>query len=250
MPGSPDTYMSYDVPWANVSTTPFRRYKRWVHEGGIATPCIIRWPATIKQPDLTHTPTQIIDITATLIDAAGASYPAEYDGHAIPPSKVRASSPSSQAASGRAKSLCIGSTKAMPPSASVRGTGLRNQRPRRLGTLQHGRGSHQTQRPSGTGKSASLRNGKALPRMGRSRRCPALGPSAPARGDSPACTGTAPSTCEDSTATWSSWDEGTHPTARPLPSCKSPRAPCRFSRASWVISAPPRSIHSATKASK
>ena len=85
MPGAADTYMSYDVPWANVSTTPFRRYKRWVHEGGIATPCIIRWPATIKQPDLTHAPAQIIDITATLIDAAGASYPAEYDGHAITP---------------------------------------------------------------------------------------------------------------------------------------------------------------------
>ena len=85
MPGAPDTYMSYDVPWANVSTTPFRRYKRWVHEGGIATPCIVRWPATIKQPDLTHAPAQIIDITATLIDAAGASYPAEYDGHAITP---------------------------------------------------------------------------------------------------------------------------------------------------------------------
>ena len=89
MPGAPDTYMSYDVPWANVSTTPFRRYKRWVHEGGIATPCIVRWPATIKQPDLTHTPAQIIDITATLIDAAGASYPAEYDGHAITPPRRR-----------------------------------------------------------------------------------------------------------------------------------------------------------------
>ncbi|MXY82944.1 MAG: arylsulfatase [Gemmatimonadetes bacterium] len=85
MPGAEDTYMSYDVPWANVSTTPFRRYKRWVHEGGIATPCIVRWPATIKQPDLAHAPAQIIDITATLIDAAGASYPAEYDGHAITP---------------------------------------------------------------------------------------------------------------------------------------------------------------------
>ena len=38
MPGAPDTYMSYDVPWANVSTTPFRRYKRWVHEGASPSP--------------------------------------------------------------------------------------------------------------------------------------------------------------------------------------------------------------------
>jgi arylsulfatase len=28
-----------------VSNTPFRYYKRWVHEGGIATPLIAHWPA-------------------------------------------------------------------------------------------------------------------------------------------------------------------------------------------------------------
>ena len=40
-PGPDDTYLSYDVQWANVSNTPFRRHKRWVHEGGISTPFIV-----------------------------------------------------------------------------------------------------------------------------------------------------------------------------------------------------------------
>lgn len=85
MPGPDDTFMSYDVHWANVSTTPFRLYKRWVHEGGISTPFIARWPARIKSSGIVHGPAQIIDITATCIDAAGAPYPSERNGVAITP---------------------------------------------------------------------------------------------------------------------------------------------------------------------
>ncbi len=48
IPGGEDTYASYGIPWANLSNTPFRLYKHWVHEGGIATPFIVHWPARIK----------------------------------------------------------------------------------------------------------------------------------------------------------------------------------------------------------
>src|SRR5699024_9947381 len=44
VPGGPTTHCSYGVAWANVSNTPFREYKHWVHEGGIATPLIAHWP--------------------------------------------------------------------------------------------------------------------------------------------------------------------------------------------------------------
>jgi arylsulfatase len=37
-PGGEDSYMSYGRSWANLSNTPFRLFKHWVHEGGIATP--------------------------------------------------------------------------------------------------------------------------------------------------------------------------------------------------------------------
>ncbi|MEM7394605.1 MAG: arylsulfatase, partial [Verrucomicrobiota bacterium] len=80
MPGPEDTYIAYGRDWANVSNTPFREYKHWVHEGGIATPLIAHWPRGIARSlagQLERQPGHLIDIMATCIDVAGASYPAE-----------------------------------------------------------------------------------------------------------------------------------------------------------------------------
>ncbi len=86
MPGGEDTYQSYGKPWANVSNTPFRGYKVWTHEGGIATPLIVHWPAKIKDGGtLRHTPAQLPDIMATCLSAAGVEYPDTYQGHEITP---------------------------------------------------------------------------------------------------------------------------------------------------------------------
>jgi arylsulfatase len=82
MPGGPLTYQSYNVPWANVSNTPFRLYKHWVHEGGIATPLIAYGPGRV-QPGLTDAQCHVIDILPTCLDLAGLSYPDELDGRAI-----------------------------------------------------------------------------------------------------------------------------------------------------------------------
>ncbi|MEN6602245.1 MAG: arylsulfatase [Bryobacteraceae bacterium] len=76
LPGTPDSFTSYGLPWANASNTPFRLYKHWVHEGGIATPLITYWPGVVPKPgSLTHQPGHIIDIMATCLDVAGAAYP-------------------------------------------------------------------------------------------------------------------------------------------------------------------------------
>jgi len=76
MPGAEDTYQSYGVPWANASNTPFRLYKHWVHEGGIATPLIAHWPAQITaHGDLRSQPSHLIDLMATCVDVAQARYP-------------------------------------------------------------------------------------------------------------------------------------------------------------------------------
>ncbi len=57
MPGPADTYIAYGRGWANVSNTPFREYKHWVHEGGISTPLIAHWPAGLKRHgELEHQP--------------------------------------------------------------------------------------------------------------------------------------------------------------------------------------------------
>ena len=84
-PGPDDTFMSYDLPWANASNTPFRLFKRWTHEGGISTPFILNWPQKIKNPSIVHDPTHIIDIAATIYEAANATYPKEYNGNLITP---------------------------------------------------------------------------------------------------------------------------------------------------------------------
>lgn len=86
MPGPDDTYQSYGLPWANASNTPFRLYKHWVHEGGIATPLIACWPAMIRQHNrIIHQPGHVIDIMATIVEAAGAEYPATHQDRRITP---------------------------------------------------------------------------------------------------------------------------------------------------------------------
>ncbi len=81
MAGPEDTFCGYGGGWANVSNTPFREYKHFVHEGGIATPLIVHWPAGIARScvgKLEHQPGHIIDIMATCVDAAGIKYPQQY----------------------------------------------------------------------------------------------------------------------------------------------------------------------------
>lgn len=88
-PGPGDTFMSYDLPWANASNSPFRLFKRWTHEGGISTPFIVHWPNKIKQAGIVHEPTHITDIAATCIEAAGATYPSELNGNPVTPIEGR-----------------------------------------------------------------------------------------------------------------------------------------------------------------
>ncbi len=84
-PGSEDSYMSYGRSWANASNTPFRMFKHWVHEGGIATPMIANWQGVIKSNQITHQMGHIIDIMATCCDVAGGDYPETFEEKKITP---------------------------------------------------------------------------------------------------------------------------------------------------------------------
>ncbi len=84
--GPDDVWQSYGVPWANVSDTPFRLYKHFVHEGGIATPFIAYWPAVIRQAgSVTRQLGHVTDLMATFVDVAGAQHPAAYQGRPMLP---------------------------------------------------------------------------------------------------------------------------------------------------------------------
>jgi arylsulfatase len=86
MPGPADTFQGYGEAWANVSNTPFRQYKHWVHEGGISTPLIARWPAGIAaRGEFRRDPCHLIDVMATCVDLTGAQYPQQKDGKKIQP---------------------------------------------------------------------------------------------------------------------------------------------------------------------
>lgn len=86
MAGSDQTYHAYGPTWANVSNTPFREFKHWVHEGGIATPLIVHWPAAIAdEGEIRRQPSHIIDVMATAVDLADAHYPTVYQGNEITP---------------------------------------------------------------------------------------------------------------------------------------------------------------------
>lgn len=72
--GEKGSYVTYDVPWANVSNTPFKKYKKYMHEGGMISPCIIQWPAQIKarkgfQEGIGH----VMDLLPTALELSGLS---------------------------------------------------------------------------------------------------------------------------------------------------------------------------------
>ncbi len=86
--GTAETFESYRINWANAGSTPFQQYKHYTHEGGIATPLIVHWPAGINKnldnkfvSEYGH----VSDIMATCVDVSKATYPTKFDGHKITP---------------------------------------------------------------------------------------------------------------------------------------------------------------------
>jgi arylsulfatase A-like enzyme len=89
-PGGSDTYASYGPSWANVSNTPFRMFKKWVHQGGIASPFIVHWPAGgLAGGALIRSPHQLTDVIPTVLEACGVEFPAEAEARGIQPPEGR-----------------------------------------------------------------------------------------------------------------------------------------------------------------
>jgi arylsulfatase A-like enzyme len=87
-PGGPNSNLYLGMNWAAVGNTPFRRFKHFTDEGGIAAPLIVHWPNGIpinRRNALARQPAHVIDVMPTLIDVTGASYPREFKGQEIQP---------------------------------------------------------------------------------------------------------------------------------------------------------------------
>jgi arylsulfatase len=78
--GSVRTYGHYPWGWALAGNTPFRRWKRETHEGGIGDPLIVRWPATRDPGAVRAQYVHAIDVAATILEATGTTMPAVLHG--------------------------------------------------------------------------------------------------------------------------------------------------------------------------
>lgn len=79
--GNDTTFGSYGAQWANMSVTPFRRYKSWMHEGGIRTPMIAYWKGKIIDCGaLRNGVYNIADFMPTFLELAEGEYPSEIRG--------------------------------------------------------------------------------------------------------------------------------------------------------------------------
>jgi arylsulfatase A-like enzyme len=79
--GGPLSHNNYPWGWTMAGNSPFRRWKREVHEGGVADPCIIAWPrGDIESGAIRHQFAHAIDILPTVTELAGIPLPTTIDG--------------------------------------------------------------------------------------------------------------------------------------------------------------------------
>ncbi|MBV9664060.1 MAG: arylsulfatase [Actinobacteria bacterium] len=77
--GGPTTHNNYPWGWTMAGNTPFRRWKREVHQGGVADPCIVSWPARLAGTDsageVRHQFTHAVDVLPTVLELIGIDAP-------------------------------------------------------------------------------------------------------------------------------------------------------------------------------
>jgi len=85
-PGSARSYLCLGPGWSTAANTPFRLHKSWVHEGGIASPLIVHWPAGLKaHGELRHNPGHFVDLLPTVLELAGTRASPTWKGKPVPP---------------------------------------------------------------------------------------------------------------------------------------------------------------------
>ena len=79
--GSPDTYNHYPTGWAVAFSTPFKMFKRYTYQGGVADPLIVSWPKGISaRGEVRNQYHHSTDIVPTILEACGVTFPEVVDG--------------------------------------------------------------------------------------------------------------------------------------------------------------------------
>ncbi len=85
--GGPRTHNNYPWGWTMAGNTPFKRWKREVHEGGVADPCIVHWGTGHIEPGaIRHQFAHAIDVFPTILELAGVDAPEAIDY--VPQSRI------------------------------------------------------------------------------------------------------------------------------------------------------------------
>lgn len=74
--------------WSGATDNrPLRAGKGFLYEGGLRVPLVVRWPGVTKAGTVNDTPVVSMDLTATILDAAGAALADDesLDGHSLRP---------------------------------------------------------------------------------------------------------------------------------------------------------------------
>ena len=80
--GSPATYNHYPVGWAWAFNTPFKMWKRYNFEGGVADPMVVSWRKGINaKGELRHQFLHATDIVPTMYDLLGIEMPEVVKGY-------------------------------------------------------------------------------------------------------------------------------------------------------------------------
>jgi arylsulfatase A-like enzyme len=79
--GGPLCHNNYPWGWTVAGNTPFKRWKRETHEGGVADPLIVHWPARIRGPgEKCRAYVHAVDVVPTVLDVLGVDAPAMLGG--------------------------------------------------------------------------------------------------------------------------------------------------------------------------
>jgi arylsulfatase len=80
--GSPATYNHYPAGWAWAFNTPFKMWKRYNFEGGVADAMVVSWPRGISAAgELRHQFLHATDVAPTIYDCLGVELPVEVKGY-------------------------------------------------------------------------------------------------------------------------------------------------------------------------
>ncbi|KQY54310.1 arylsulfatase [Nocardioides sp. Root140] len=79
--GGPMTYPHYPVGWALAMNTPYQQSKKYAsHYGGTRNGMIVHWPERITEAGVRHQWQHCVDLTPTVLEAAGIPVPDVVDG--------------------------------------------------------------------------------------------------------------------------------------------------------------------------